>query len=66
MPPPAAVKGRLAHQPVHACLGAQPTKGILPFKLNGRAFEARHFTCGGFDQRRFESLVLAPPEVHPQ
>ena len=64
MPPPAAVKGRLAHQAVHARLGAQPTKGILSFKLNRRAFEARHFTCGCFDQSRFKSLVLAPSQVH--
>ncbi|CAI8419478.1 MAG: Uncharacterised protein [Halieaceae bacterium] len=51
---------------MYARLGPQPTKGILAFKLNGRAFEARHFACGSFDQRRFESLVLAPTQVHTQ
>ena len=66
VPPPAAVKGRLADQPMHARLGPQPTKGVFPFKLNGRTFEPRHFTCRSFNQRRFEPLVFAPTEVHPQ
>jgi len=66
MAPIARVKGRFAHQAVHPGFGAQPAEGILAFKMDSGAFNARHIAGGHFDQGGFKIVGFTPAQVHAQ
>ena len=51
---------------MHTRFGAQPAKGVVPIKFDGRAFNASDFTRRTFNQLGFKALRLAPAQVHPQ
>ena len=66
VPAPAGVKGGLAHQPVHARLGAQAAKGMVALEVHSGALDAGHLAFGDFHELAVQPLGLAPFEVHPQ
>ena len=51
---------------MHPCFGAQPSEGVLPFKLHRRTLQASHLTSRRLDQRRLEPLVFTPSQIHSQ
>ena len=63
---PTAIKRRLSYEAMHPCLGAQPSEGVLPFKLHRRTLQAGHLTSRRLDQRRLEPLVFTPSQIHSQ
>ena len=66
MPPIAGIERRLAHEPVHARLGAQPAVRVLTSELHRGALDARDFAGTRIDDFRREAARGAPPQVHAQ
>src|SRR5690606_26040834 len=62
----AGVERRLAHQPVHAGLGAQPAVGILAGELHRGALAAGDFARRSLDDLGVETVLLAPAQIHSQ
>ena len=62
----ARIEGRFPHQTVYAGLGAQPAESVRAFETHGRAFDAGNVALGNLDQLGFESLGLAPAQIHAQ
>ena len=62
----AGVERALAHQAVHADLGAQPAVGVLALEAHGGGLDAGHVAVGGFHQLGLEAVRLAPAQVHAQ
>ena len=60
------VEGRLAHQSVHAGLGAQPAIGVLANDVHGRTFYTRDFASGSLDDFSLEFVRLGPAQIHPE
>ncbi len=56
----AGVERRLADEPVHARLGAQPTVRVLASELDGGALDARDLTAVGVDDFSSESRAQQP------
>ena len=62
----ARVERRLAHQPVHAGLGAQPAVGVLTDDVHGRTLHAGNLAGGRLDDLGLEIVRLGPAQVHAQ
>ena len=58
------VERRLAHQAVHAVLGAQVAVGVVAGDLEGRVLDARHLAVGLLEDLDAEALLVAVLEVH--
>ena len=66
MAPVTGIEGRLAHQAVHAGLGAQPPEGVLSLEFHRGALDARHLTAGHLDQFSVETPGFSPAQVHAE
>src|SRR5690606_8114105 len=62
----AGIERALAHQTVHADLGAQPAEGILALDMHGGALDAGDFTFGQLDDLGTEAALVGPAQVHAQ
>ncbi len=62
----AGIEWRLAHQPMHTNLRAQPAKGILTTDLNRGTFNTRHITGRAFHQLSLKPFVVCPTQIHAQ
>jgi len=62
----AGVERALAHQAVHADLGAQPAEGVLTLDVHGGALDAGDFTFGQLDDGGVEATLVGPAQVHAQ
>src|SRR5690606_38717601 len=60
------IERRLAHQPVHARLRAQPPVGVLALDADGRALDAGDLPGRELDDLGLEPVVFGPAEVHPE
>ena len=59
------VEGALAHQAVHAVLGAQAAVGVVAGDLQGRALDARYLALGALEHLGAKALLVAVFQVHP-
>ena len=66
VPPAGRVKGRFAHQPVHARFGAQQAEGVFAFHFDGGAFDAGGFARRFVFQIGFEAFALGVFQVLAQ
>src|SRR3546814_11924870 len=57
---------RLAHEPMHAGLGAQPAVRIWPPHVDRRRFDAGDFTIRSFHQLDLEAAAFGPAQIHAQ
>ena len=64
VPPRVGVERALAHEPVHAHLGAQEAVGVVALDLDRRALDARDFAVGLFQHIGAVALALAIAQVH--
>ncbi len=62
----AGVERRLAHQAMHAGLGAQPAVGVLALELDRGALDAGDLARAGIDHLAGEAARGAPAQVHAQ
>ena len=62
----AGIERRLAHQPMHAGLGAQPAIGVVALDLDGGALHARDFARLRIDDFGVEAARRRPLEIHAQ
>src|SRR5690606_15380219 len=62
----AGVERALAHQAVHADLGAQPAVGVFAANVHGGTLDAGHFAFGQLDDFRVEAVLGGPAQVHAQ
>ena len=62
----AGIERRLAHQAMHARLGAQPPIGVLAGELHRGALDARDFARARIDHFGSEAARGAPAQVHAQ
>ena len=62
----AGIERRLAHQAVHAGLGAQPAVGVLALDLDRRALDAGDFAGIRVDDLAAEAARGAPAQIHAQ
>ena len=62
----ARIERRLAHQAVHADLGAQPAVGVFALHLDGRALHAGDLAGLRVDQIGAEAARARPAQVHAQ
>ena len=60
------IKWRLAHQPVHAGLGAQEAIGIVTFDLDGGRLDAGNLAVGLLQDFGLEALAFAIAQVLAQ
>src|SRR5690606_21181131 len=60
------VEGALAHQAVHAGLGAQQAVGVFAFEFDGGRFDARDFAFGFLEDLGLEVLAFAVVQVLAQ
>lgn len=66
MPAPRGVERRLAHQAVHAGLGAQEAERVFAFDLDRCALDAGHVAFGLFQHFGLEALAFAVLQVLAQ
>ena len=66
VPPVAGIERRLAHQPVHAGLGAQPAVRVVAVDLDRGALDAGDFARTLVDHGRREAARVGPAQVHAQ
>ena len=66
MPAIARIERRLAHQPVHAGLGAQPAEGVVTLHPDRRALDARDLAGRHLDELALEAAPLGPAQIHAQ
>ena len=64
--PRVGIERALAHQPVHAGLGAQVAVRVVAVDLDRRALDARHFAGRFLEHLDLEALALAVAQVHAQ
>src|SRR5690606_40716699 len=62
----AGVERALAHQAVHADLGAQPAVGVFAANVHGGTLDAGHFAFGQLDDFRVEAVLVGPAHEHAQ
>ena len=62
----ARIKRRLAHQPVHTNLRAQPAKGIFATYLHRRTLNTSYITSRALHQLRLKTLIVRPAQIHTQ
>lgn len=62
----AGVERTLAHQAVHADLGAQPAEGVLALDVHGGALDAGDLALGQLDDSGVEAVLVGPAQVHAQ
>src|SRR3546814_1605610 len=60
----AGIERRLAHEPMHAGLGAQPAVRIWPLHVDRRRFDAGDFTIRSFHQLDLEAAAFGPAQIH--
>ena len=60
----ARIEGGLAHQAVHAGLGAQPAVCVVAVDAHGRALDARLLARRALHQLGIEAAPLGPAQVH--
>ena len=66
MPAITRIEGRLAHQPVHAGLGAQPAVGVIAGHADRHALDAGHFAVALVDDLGLDAVAIGPFQVHAQ
>ena len=62
----ARIKRRLAHQPVHTNLRAQPAKRIFATYLHRRTLNTSYITSRALHQLRLKTLIVRPAQIHTQ
>ncbi len=66
VPAMARVERRLAHEPVHAGLRAEPPERVFAAEVQRRALDARDLAGRLVEHVDREAVLLAPAQVHPK